>query len=201
MSEKVKKIVVLILAAGESKRMGVAKQNLPFGRSTMLNHIKEHLNLNIVERTFIVLGAYADEIIERCKLDQTEYFVFDDWKEGMGSSLAYACSRIFELDDFDGILITLSDLPLVSAEDYSSMIKMFYASNDIVATQTGETLGVPALFGKDFFNDLKSVNGARGAKSVIAKNTEHISVYSNPKAAVDIDTKEGYSDFLKRMDI
>ena len=78
-SEKSKKIVALILAAGESSRLGKPKQNLIYGNTTMLNHIKEHLTLNFVDRTFIVLGAYAKEIINISNLHPSEVIEFKGW--------------------------------------------------------------------------------------------------------------------------
>ena len=99
-----KKIVALILAAGESKRLGKPKQNLIYENTTLLNHIKKHLTLDFVDRTFIVIGAYANEIIEKSSLRSSEIIEFKGWKEGMGSSLAYACKRIFSENRFSGVL-------------------------------------------------------------------------------------------------
>ena len=198
MNTKSKKIVALILAAGESKRLGQPKQNVMFKNRTMLNHIKEHLNLDIVERTFIVLGAYADKIISKSGLNESHYLVFDGWKEGMGSSLAYACSKIFALDDYDGILITLSDLPLVTSSDYRKMIEMFNSSKHIVATQTKKTLGVPAIFGADYFDHLIQLTGEKGAKSIIQSNIDMLKIIENEKAAIDIDTPDEFSKLTKQ---
>ncbi len=197
MSKKSKKIVALILAAGESSRLGMPKQNLKYGNSTLLNHIKEHLTLNIVVQTFIVLGAYADDIIEMSKLEESEVIKFKAWKEGMGSSLAFACSKIFNKNDYDGILITLSDLPLVDADNYQKMIDLFQSEYDIVATKANNSLGVPAIFGADYFDELLQVKGSKGAKPLIHKYMDKVKVCKNEKAAVDIDTLENYSSLIQ----
>lgn len=192
-----KNIAALILAAGESKRLGTPKQNLIYMNTTLLNHIKEHLSLYFVEQTFIVLGAYAQEIIEKSNLEASEYIEFKGWKEGMGSSLSYACSRIFAENDYDGILITLSDLPLVSSSDYRKMIELFESKSDIVATKANNSLGVPAIFGSDYFDELLKTKGKKGAKSLIQKYSRKIKVYDNDRAAVDIDTLTDYSTLIK----
>lgn len=197
MSEKSKKIVALILAAGESSRLGKPKQNLAYKKNTMLNHIKEHLTLNIVEQTFIALGAYAKEIINESNLESSEIIVFEDWKEGMGSSLSFACSKIFAEKEYDGILVSLSDLPLVDAGDYQNMIDLFQSKDDIVATKTNNSLGVPAIFGADYFNDLLQIKGSKGAKQLIHKYMDKVKVYENEKAGVDIDTLGNYSALIR----
>lgn len=196
MSVNSKKIVALILAAGESSRLGKPKQNLIYGNNTLLNHIKEHLTLNFVDRTFIVLGAYSKEIIRSSKLNASEVIEFDNWKEGMGSSLAYACSKIFSEKDYDGILITLSDLPLVERSDYEKMIDLFESDFDIVATKANKSLGVPAIFGAQYFNELQQIKGKKGAKPLINKYKKVAKVYKNNNAAIDVDSVSDYTKLL-----
>lgn len=187
------KVASLILAAGASTRMGQAKQLLPYNNTTLLNHIVEQLKLGNVERTFIVLGAYADEIAEKSGLDPSDYFVFNDWENGMGSSLAFACSRITEESDFDALLITLADLPFVRSVDYEKLIQHFNTENDIVASEADDYVGVPAVFGKRYFEELKKLKGETGAKSIINKHREQVLLVKNEKAVWDVDTPESLS--------
>lgn len=194
MVQRSKNIVALILAAGESKRLGTPKQNLVYKSSTLLNHIKEHLSLYFVEQTFIVLGAHAKEIIEKSDLKASEYILFEGWKEGMGSSLAYACSRIFAKNQYDGILITLSDLPLVDRTDYRKMFDLFELKSDIIATEANNSLGVPAIFGSEYFKELLAIRGEKGAKPLIHKYWKKVKSFKNEKAAIDIDTWKDFSN-------
>ena len=178
------------MAAGESSRLGKPKQNLIYGNTTLLNNIKEHLSLYIVEKTFIVLGAYAENIIETSNLNPSEVIEFKGWKEGMGSSLSFACSEILMENNYDGILVTLSDLPLISKSDYQKMIELFESKSDIVATKANNSLGVPAIFGRDYFEELLALKGEKGAKPIINKYFQNVKVFENENASVDIDTHE-----------
>lgn len=182
------------MAAGESRRLGKPKQNLKYGNTTLLNNIKEHLSLYFVERIFIVLGAYAENIIETSNLNVSEVIEFKGWKEGMGSSLSYACAKILNEMNCDGILITLSDLPLVSGMDYQKMFDLFNSESDIVATKANNSLGVPAIFGRDYFEELIALNGEKGAKPIINKYIQKVKVFENENASVDIDTLEDFSN-------
>ncbi len=194
MTRKPKNIAALILAAGESSRFGMPKQNLAYGNSTLLNHIKEQLNADFVERTFVVLGAYADEIIQECGLREDEYILFKDWKNGMGSSLAYACKTIFEKEKYDGLLITLSDLPLVSRSDYETLIRLFKDEKDIVATKSGTVLGVPSLFGYAYFDELQKLKGEKGARLLLQKHLKNVKEVANESAMIDVDTLKDYQN-------
>ena len=187
-----KKIVALILAAGESSRFGQPKQILPFRGTSLLNHIKKHLSLYFVDKTFIVLGAYRNEIMKKCHLKTSEVIEFEQWKEGMGSSLSYACSKIFMQKDYDGILITLSNIPFVEKSDYGKMMDLFKGEEDILATKATNSLGVPDIFGKRYFNELLQIKGKKGAKPLIYKYLDKVKVYNNERAAFDIDSKEDF---------
>ena len=185
-----KKIIGLILAAGESSRFGSPKQNVLYKNRTLLNYIKEQLNVDFVDKVYIVLGAYATEIISQCELQQSEYIIFNDWKQGMGSSLAYACKTILSVENFDALLVTLSDLPLVTSKDYLQMIYRFISNSDIVATKSKNYLGVPAIFGSYYFNEIIKLNGETGARQIIKNHIETVTFYDNIRAVADIDSLE-----------
>jgi molybdenum cofactor cytidylyltransferase len=193
LTNKPLKIVALILAAGESRRLGKPKQLLTYNNTTLLNHVKKQFPADSVDGPFVVLGAFAKEVKFKSALNDAEVIEFEGWKEGMGSSLGYACSQLFSKTKYDGILITLSDLPKVSQADYRKMIALFNASGDIVATQVNDSFGVPALFGSDYFFELMQIRGEKGAKSLLMKHKERITVYANPNAGFDIDTDADYS--------
>jgi len=197
LSEKSKNIVALILAAGESKRLGKPKQLLMYNNTTLLDHINDQLKNTRIDKTFIVLGAYSQEIMEKCELTNADIFEFKGWKEGMGSSLAFACNRVKEITNFDGILITLSDLPLVNQKDYQNMMDLFSCSDDIVATDSGNSVGVPTILGSHYLNELILLNGKKGAKSIIHKNRRNLKIYKNRNAGIDIDTDRDYADFIQ----
>ena len=55
-------IVGIILAAGESKRFGSAKQLLPFGDTTLLGQVVRNANSSGLERLIVVMGLRADEL-------------------------------------------------------------------------------------------------------------------------------------------
>ncbi|WP_347840636.1 nucleotidyltransferase family protein [uncultured Draconibacterium sp.] len=200
MSQNTYKIAGLILAAGESKRCGTPKQLLPFKGTTLLNYTKKQLSKSLVDRTFVILGANANEIVKKSELNEPEIIVFNEWEQGMGASLAYACQTIFSKEEFDGILITLTDLPLVGAEHYQKMLQNFTEKEDIVATLANNILGVPALFGADFFNSLLKLSGDKGAKTILQHNEKKVKRVINNNAGVDIDTMEDYQKLLLTMD-
>ncbi|MCL2669448.1 MAG: NTP transferase domain-containing protein, partial [Syntrophaceae bacterium] len=80
--------VGIILAAGESKRMGTAKQLLPWGKTIVLQRVIDMAAGSCLERVILVLGYRADEIANRIRLpDKARIVVNETYREGMASSL------------------------------------------------------------------------------------------------------------------
>ena len=129
-------------------------------------------------------------------MNSSEVIEFEGWKQGMGSSLAYACSQIFAENKCDGILITLSDLPLVTNYDYQKMLDLFENESDIIATKSNNSLGVPAIYGSAYFNELLQVKGETAAKPIIYNHLGKVKVFENERAGIDIDTLDDFSQII-----
>lgn len=89
-------------------------------------------------------------------------------------------------------------MPLVDKTDYQKMMDLFHSKSDIVATKANKSVGVPALFGSDYYDELVQIKGKKGAKPLIQKYSHNVKVYDNDRAAVDIDTVEDFSAFIQK---
>ncbi len=101
--------------------------------------------------------------------------------------------------DIDGILIMLSDQPLIEHEHYLKLINGFTSGeNQIIATKYKDgKLGVPALFDKVYFKELVSLNSDFGAKQLLKKYQENVTSVSSDQSVFDIDTREQYEAIYK----
>ena len=61
-------IVAIVLAAGESKRMGSPKMLLDFGGKTMIERVIDNVICPEIENVIVVLGAYSEEIKKKLDL-------------------------------------------------------------------------------------------------------------------------------------
>ena len=64
-------IAAIILAAGQSKRMGAPKQLLRLGGSTLLEHALNNVRRSQAGEIILVLGHAADEIRNKTALDES----------------------------------------------------------------------------------------------------------------------------------
>ena len=80
-------INAIVLAAGESRRMGRTKALLPFGKISFIEHIISVIKSSDVNRISIVLGADAELITKTADLSGTDVVINKDYKQGQLSSL------------------------------------------------------------------------------------------------------------------
>ena len=58
-----KEIWAIVLAAGESRRMGSAKMMLPYKEMTIIEKVIENVWLQMLKKWCTVLGANKDEVL------------------------------------------------------------------------------------------------------------------------------------------
>ena len=187
-------IAIVILAAGESQRLGRPKQRLPYGGSTLLGHAIETALASLCRPVIVVLGAYADQI--RSEIDASEVLVVvnEDWKEGMSTSIRAGLAAVEALpQEVDGALFMLCDQPLVNGSLLDRLATAFYESKlPIAACDYDGDLGVPALFARRLFPELLTLQGAAGAKPLLRKHGSEAVCLPFPEGSLDIDTPEDY---------
>ncbi len=195
-------ISIIILAAGSSSRMKGIKQLLPWGDTSLLEHtIRESQKTN-ADKIVLVLGAHKDQILAQIDTDDALVIENKDWKAGMGTSLAKGVRSLVNESKPDGILIVLTDQPLMDAEYLNTLIQTFKAGNkSIVGTQySSDKIGVPAIFGATHFEELCALQNDRGAGSIIATNTLDTTALDPEGREVDIDTIEDYNELFRQLE-
>lgn len=186
------KIAILILAAGESKRMGTPKQLLKWGKSTLLNHSITQAVNSKADSVFVVLGANFDTIKDSIDTDDVTVLKYADWKLGMGNSIAFGIQKIWSLA-FDGVTLMLVDQPQIDTSFLNKLILEFQQSEKpIIATGYKNGAGVPAVFDKTYFEQLVSLSGKKGGRLLINNNLSNATLITSIDNIADIDTMEAY---------
>ncbi|WP_100612700.1 nucleotidyltransferase family protein [Confluentibacter lentus] len=197
MLESQSNIVIVILAAGASKRMGEPKQLLKWGDTTLINHtINTAVEVNSKE-IILVLGAHF-ELIEK-NIENSEIPILNNtyWENGLGKSIACAVEYLQKSrSSVDGVLVILADQPFITSDFLKLMISKFQINrNQIIATSYGDDkLGVPALFDASYFEELSQLNDDFGAKLVLKKYHSAVIPMSPPTENIDLDTKLDYTN-------
>ena len=119
-------IWALVLAAGESKRMGRSKQLLPFEHTTILETVINHIAQSNVDETLVVLGADRENI-ENVIEDLPVKRVFNPhFKEGMLSSVQKGFVSLPE--EVEAVLVFLGDQPKIPSSVIDQIIKAYHST-------------------------------------------------------------------------
>ena len=165
MLKKPSNIAVVVLAAGASRRMGAPKQLLSWGSDTLLAHAIKTVIGTQASKVIVVLGANYESIAASIKKLPVTLLKNKNWELGLGKSIAFAVSTILESnEDFDAVLITLADQPLIGSVFLNGFFKHYRSNkNQIIATSYGsEKKGVPVLFDKAYFKELTLLSDDNG---------------------------------------
>ncbi|MDD5542651.1 MAG: nucleotidyltransferase family protein [Acidobacteriia bacterium] len=186
-------IVGVILAAGESRRMGEPKALLKIGDHTFLDHIAQSLRASAVDMVYAVLGDHSRKIA--ASMDKNILCIYNpDYRQGQLSSLKTAIAKI-QYENCDGILVWLVDHPLVTPMVASRLVEEFYSSKKriIMPTHQGKR-GHPVLYSREIFSALLGTSNDQGANTVRLSHLEHTCEVEvdDPGILIDIDTPEDY---------
>ncbi len=197
------KIPHLLLSAGISRRMGQAKQLLPWGNKTLIEH-QIQIRLQTGQEVIVVLGGHSEKILPVIENLPVTIIVNNDWADGMGNSVAYGINML--CNDFrisDGVLISLVDQPLVTTSHFEKMISSFQTGSRqiIVSESASGWIGVPVLFDKCYFKELKKLNGNEGARNIIQKHLNAVKAIECGNMLVDIDTPDMYRQLLNKYSL
>jgi CTP:molybdopterin cytidylyltransferase MocA len=180
-------ISAVVLAAGASTRMGRPKLAIPVHGTPMIRRAAQAALASRCREVIVVLGSDAD--VYRPLLDGLEVRIVlnPDPGEGMGSSIRTGVAAVSP--DAQGVVIMLADQPMVTAEAIDRLLDTAAAGpHRFVASAYQGTVGPPAYFHRALFLELLTLEGDRGARSVIqAHPGEGVAVPLDDGTAADVD--------------
>lgn len=190
-------IAAVVLAAGESSRMGRDKALLPFRGATFLEHIVSTLRQAQMEKIVVVLGHHADEIQAAVKLGNAEVMMNPRYREGQTTSLQAGLLTLNEV--VEGILLCLVDHPLISVSVVRKLIEAFQKQKPpaVIPTYKGER-GHPVIFSQTLFSEFKALGPDEGANLVARRHRAETVFVEVDDANVlrDIDTSADYEKLI-----
>ncbi len=180
-------LAALILAAGESKRMGTPKALLQHEGRTFLERILAASRHPRIGSAIVVLGAHAEQVRGRLAAEPVTWVVNPDWQAGQLSSI-HAGLDALTGQALDGVVLFLVDHPFISPGLVATLIERFYETGRPIVLPTFQgQRGHPVIFSQKLFAELRSAPrdvGARGvvwqhACEVLAVRTEEEGVVLN----------------------
>lgn len=196
----------IILAAGESRRMGRDKALLPVGDESFLEHLI-HIMRGVVSPLVVVLGHHAEDIerqiMSRRGRDAHELVILQnpDYALGQLSSLQVALRHLMACP-VSAAVMALVDHPAITADVVRLLLSRFRGSGAPVLIPTYEgRRGHPVLFARRLFQELLDAPLDQGARFVVHQHAAEVELVETDEEGIlwDIDFPADYERLMTKL--
>jgi molybdenum cofactor cytidylyltransferase len=187
---------VILLAAGQSARMGQPKQLLDWHGRPLVRHMAEVALSSRLDGAVVVLGAYAPAV--RAALDglsgPLELVACADYAAGQAASLR--CGLATLPSEAGAALVLLVDQPLVTPALIDQLCAAFVADPTALAVvpRYQGRRGNPVLLSAGLFAELRTLEGDHGARDLLQRHAARVRWLDldDPAVVTDLDTPADY---------
>lgn len=191
------KIAAIILAAGQSRRMGTENKLLSeIDGKPMVTRVAELVTSSQAASVVAVLGHEASKVRGVLTSFDLSFSENPKFADGLSSSLIVGLDAL--PGDIDGVIICLGDMPRINARVIDQLIAAFDPLEGraiCVPTFDGKQ-GNPILLARRFFSEMREITGDRGARHLIDSYQELTCEVemSEDGVLIDIDTPQMLAD-------
>ncbi len=193
----------IILAAGESRRMGTPKQLLPIrGQPLLVRTLSAVRDTRRFSDIIIVTGAHAAEIEFLVKSHSGRCVPNPAWRKGLSTSVQAGLANARAHDSsIAGVLFVLCDQPELTRRAIDALLDeaQSHSTVDLVAARYGGHFGAPVWLRSSAFSLVATLTGDQGLRPLFPQfGPDKIRGVDLPELAADIDTPEDYARHRSR---
>lgn len=193
-------VAALILAAGGSQRLGRPKQLEPWGGESLLECVIRHATSFPVDEVWVVIGAYAEEILDQVDFMGAGVVENPEWEEGIASSIRVGLDALTQLSRCESALILLGDQPNVSPDIVEELLVSHRRSRNAVSVPKYRyNRGNPVVVDRSMWPRLMSLEGDEGAARLWQAHPEWVNeVWFSDLGPRDVDTAVDVTELRPR---
>ena len=186
-------IGLVIMAAGDSSRLGFPKQLLEINGQSFLKHtIEVALEINLP--VTIVLGYNYERHLKEISDINVDHIFNLNWQKGIGTSIKSGFQHLFKQNtDLRGLILMGCDQPFVTKDILFELTRALDEGHNLVSSVYNSTIGLPFIIGKKYFKELSNLNDGDDLNSLISVYGTYSIQFPNGK--YDIDTEEDWTAF------
>jgi molybdenum cofactor cytidylyltransferase len=196
-----KTLAGVVLAAGESRRMGQPKQLLPFGKHTILERVVDTLLTAGVGEVVVVLGHLAERIGAVLGDRPVRAVINESYLQGMLSSVKCGVRAIGA--DYDAVLFALGDQPHIDGAVVSAVIRAYRAGSAgiVIPCYTGKK-GHPIIINLQRYREaIANLPDNAGLNVLMQEHADDVQLIDVATEDIirDIDVPDDYTRELARF--
>jgi CTP:molybdopterin cytidylyltransferase MocA len=183
-------VPAIILAAGASRRLGRPKQLVNFEGETLLARALRLAREAGAAPILAVLGANFAAICASVDFECAIPVLNDQWESGLASSIHAGLNEAeTRSSEPAGALVMTCDQPRLTAQHLAMLLAAFRQHNgkSIVASLYAGAHGIPAVFPREVFAALRSLQGDKGARGLFTQAPCAVVSVPFEGGGVDID--------------
>ncbi|MFZ5651969.1 MAG: nucleotidyltransferase family protein [Bacillota bacterium] len=191
-------VSAIILAAGQSSRMGTPKQLLRIEGRAFIRIVAENALASSADEVVVVTGHRAREVTAAIDGLPVKTVFNPRYREGQGASLALGVKEISV--NSSAFLVLMADQPLISPALIDTVIGRFNRSRCLALRPVCRGLpGHPVIFSPSLRAELAALEGDRGARGVLEKLGDRVCYLpvQDGAAVFDVDTPEDFERLKK----
>jgi len=187
-------ISAIILAAGESKRMGRPKMLLPWGKTTVIEQVISAYINGRIDDIIVVTGGYKEHVEKILKTHPVRVVHNERYEDGeMLSSLQ--CGLRSLKPEAEAMLVALGDQPQVQERSVRRVCEAFQESKSpIVVPSYQMRRGHPWLVARPLWDELLKMKSPQSPRDFLNGHRDEIQYVEvdDPNILADLDTPEDY---------
>ncbi|MFQ5518342.1 MAG: NTP transferase domain-containing protein [Acidimicrobiia bacterium] len=192
------KVATLILAAGGSVRLGRPKQLIDWGGRPLLQHVVSRGAVWPASTMTVVIGAHAEEILDRVDFGEASIVINDDWSEGMATSLRVGLDAVSRDNSIEHVIVGLGDQPGVDGEVVDRLVASRHAARAVVPKYR-YTWGNPVVIDRWLWPRVMAISGDAGARTLLLTHPEWVhEVWVDGLPPADVDTEDDIVELRPR---
>ena len=191
----------MILAAGESKRMGKPKLLLPYGEKTIIETVIDSVVRSKVKKILVVLGANREKIEKKIQNFPLKIAANPNFRRGMLSSVQLGFQTLPE--NAQAVLVFLGDQPSISNAIINKIIDAYKETDKgIVLPVYKSERGHPVLIDMKYRDEVENLRSGFGLRALVYNHPEDIleTKVETPSILRDVDDESDYKRELKNKE-
>jgi len=190
-----RRVTAVVLAAGQSQRMGRSKQLLPWGDTTVLGQTLRNLKETAVYDILVVTGSEAEKV--KAIAQEEGVPTQHNSRHATGEMLSSLQTAIENLpNNRTAVLVMMADQPMVTAPVINHILQAYWrGEGDIVAPEFGGRRGNPVLIDRRHFEDLLALPLGSAPRDLLKRHQVYLVPTTSETILQDIDLLEDYEKY------